>query len=550
MDVIFLKLKNTIFSPFSLILWVDFKRKTNTHKNKRTVIMKKIALLLILAASTQLGIAQQSTEWCGTGDAPQENLDYIRMLRDNGVFDQLDIEQVQNTIFVPLKIFIFGNDNGQGYYRLDNLMTNIKEMNEKFKPHNIQFFLRGDIDYINNSALYNLPSKETSSTINTTYNQPRVINVYFMSLSAVSLCGFANFPNTGSPNEPLRRGAIYLSNACSGPGNTTFAHEMGHFLNLPHPFQNTSTDPLLHERVTRNPNEIAPRLSANCVNSADNFCDTEADFRGARWACPMPNTTVVDANGDLFNPVAAYYMGYANDNCQSIFTPEQVAAMRATLTVTQNQLGQNVAGPRMYLLSPPMEPYDTITSNATLVEPLNNSTGHAANWVSFKWRKVPGATMYAVRIRRNFSVIDEFVVKGDTGIIYTKNTLSANVQYRVSVLPFNHKVTDRTYGQEAFFTTTTGYGVNVREVEMNNVKIYPTLLQSHAPLQVVLGEEQTSVLKYQILDMQGRVVAQGDARGTGSQRFEIDTDGLNNGTYMLRLQADHTAKFQRFVIGR
>lgn len=512
--------------------------------------MKKIAFLLLFTASTHFGFSQQGTDWCGTGEAPKENLDYISSLRANGVFDNLDVEQVQNTIFIPLKIFIFGNDNGQGYYRIDNLMTNINEMNQKYKPHNIQFFLRGDIDYINNSQLYNLPSKATSSTINATYNQPRVVNVYFMSLSAVSLCGFANFPGTGEPNEPLRRGAIYLSNACSGPGNTTFAHEMGHFLNLPHPFQDTSTDPLVHERVTRNPNEVAPRFSANCGSAGDRFCDTEADFRGARWQCPMPNTTVVDANGDLFNPVASYYMSYANDNCQSNFTPEQTAAMRATLTVTQNPTGQNVAGPRMYLLSPAMEPYDTITTNATMVEPINNSTGHAANWVSFKWRKVPGATMYAVRIRRNFSVMDEFIVKGDTGIVYTKNTLNPNVEYRVSVMPFNHKVTNRPYGQEVFFTTTTGYGVNVSEVEKKDFKIYPTLLQTYAPIQVELAEAQTVALSYQILDIQGRFVAQGNAREIGTQRFEIDTHELTNGTYLLRLTNNGTAQFQRFVVGR
>lgn len=164
--------------------------------------------------------------------------------------------------------------------------------------------------------------------------------------------------------------------------------------------------------------------------------------------------------------------------------------------------------------------------------------------------EVPGATMYAVRIRRNFSVIDEFVVKGDTGVVYTKNSLNANVEYRVSIMPFNHKVTNRPYGQEVFFTTTTGYGVNVREVEKNDIKIYPTLLQTYAPLQVELDEAQTLALDYQILDMQGRVVAQGNARATDAQRFEIDTDGLNNGTYLLRLQGSHTAKFQRFVIGR
>jgi hypothetical protein len=506
--------------------------------------------LLVLGASST-GFSQEASLSCGTGPAPKANLDYITELHKNGVFDQFDIEQVQNIIYVPLKIHIVGNNAGLGYYSLGNLMTNICELNQKYTNVGIQFFIRGEINYINNTSIYNLPSFEASYAANTQYNVNRVVNVYFANLGVLSLCGFANYPNQGQPNQPLRQGAIWLSPSCSAPGNSTFAHEMGHYLNLPHPFDETSDDPAspLSERVTRNPNEVAPRFSANCQSAGDRFCDTPADFRPNRWNCPGPNSTVADINGDLFQPDGTLYMSYANDACQNKFSPQQIAAMRATLTVTQTSTGQNVTGPRMFLLVPPIEPYDTITGSTNVLEPTNNSGGHPANWVYFKWRSVPGATQYVVRIRRNVSLMDEFIVYGDTAFLYTKNTLNPGVTYNVSVMPINHKVTCRPYSTASNFTVTTGYGVSVAENQADAFQVYPSLLQGYAPVKI-----QTSAaagnLSYELTDVQGRMVRRGELTNDGSSLYELSLNELSNGAYLLRMEQGGQMHHQKIVIGR
>lgn len=518
--------------------------------------MKKVLLALTLLAGLNTAWAQQNEPGCGTGPAPASALDFITHLHESGVFEGIDVEQVQNTIFVPLQIHIIGNDNGLGYYSISNLMTNICELNQKYHPFGIQFFLRGNINYINSSQLFNLPSFQVSSAANTQYNVARRINVYFANLGGMSppLCGFANFPQTGAPsNEPLRQGAIWLSPSCSGPGNSTFAHEMGHFLNLPHPFDQTSDAPAspLSERVTRNTNETAPRLSSNCATAGDRFCDTPADFRPDRWNCPGVNNTVTDVNGDLFQPDGTLFMSYANDACQNKFSNQQVAAMRATLTITQNQTGQNVTGPRMYLLTPAIAPYDTITGSASVLEPANNSTGHPANWVFFRWNRVPGATMYAVRIRRNISLIDEVILyNGDTTLLYTKNTMNPGIQYNVSILPFNHKVTCRPYGNAVNFTVTQGFGTSVQEQSDNFFKVYPSLLTTEMPLRVQSVEATNDQLHYEIVDLTGRSLRKGHIQNDGSEIFDIPTDLLSNGAYLLRLQQGDKSFTQRFVVGR
>lgn len=518
--------------------------------------MRKILLALTLSAGMFTAYGQNQELGCGTEPAPASALDFISSLHESGVFDNLDIESVQNTIFIPMQIHIIGNDQGLGYYSIANLMTNLCELNQKYHPFNIQFFIRGNINYINNSQLFNLPSFQVSAAANTQYNVARRINVYFANLSGMNppLCGFANYPQTGSPsNEPLRQGAIWLSPSCSGPGNSTFAHEMGHFLNLPHPFDQTSDAPAspLSERVTRNTNETSPRLSANCATAGDRFCDTPADFRPNRWNCPGPNSTVTDVNGDLFVPDGTLFMSYANDACQNKFSPQQVAAMRATLTITQSQTGQNVAGPRMYLLTPPMEAYDTITGSASVMEPANNSTGHPANWVFFRWNRVPGATMYSVRIRRNITLVDEVIVYGgDTALLYTKNTLNPGVQYNVSILPFNHKVTCRPYGNTINFTVTQGFGTSVAEQTNQFFKVYPSLLTSEMPLRIQTTEALNEAIQFEITDLSGRTVRKGTVASNGSEMFEIPTEMLNNGAYLLRIVQGDKMHFQRFVVGR
>lgn len=515
--------------------------------------MKKIFFGLFLLAASFNSSAQEAPAPCATGPAPKASLDYISMLHENGIFDQFDVENIQSTIFVPLKIHIVGTTAGLGYYSLGNLMTNICELNQKFNAHGIQFFIRGEINYINNSSIYNLPSFAAASATNTQYNVSRVVNVYFANLSAVGACGFANYPNTGEPTTTIRQGAIWLAPACSGPGNTTFAHEMGHFLSLPHPFDETADAPAAatSERVTRNTNETAPRFSANCNTAGDRFCDTPADFRETGWNCPGFNSTVVDLNGDLFLPDGTFYMSYANDACQNKFSPQQVASMRSTLTTTQSQTGQNINGPRMYLLAPPMPSYDTITGNTNVLEPANNSTGHPANWVYFKWRSVPGANMYVMRIRRNFTTIDEMLLtSADTAFLYTKNTLTPGVQYRISVMPLNHKVTCLPYSAETNFTVTTGYGVNVAEVKDNNFKVYPSLLQSYAPLKIQTKIESQERLGYELHDLQGRLVIKGQAETLGAGAFEIALNGTSNGTYVLQLQQGQEIHYQKIVITR
>jgi len=369
---------------------------------------------------------------CGSGPVPAQNLQWIEQMRQAGLINSEQPESPEPVYHLPLSIHLLSRDDGGGTMDLAVLLQTLCELNDKFRPSGLQFYLKGNVNYIFSTYYYNLPDYPSSFALNDQYNVARSINVYFVNLGVMGLCGFANYPNTGMPNDPLRQGAVYLGISCAGIGNTILAHELGHFLNLPHPFEETSAQPsaIWAERVTRNPQEPPPRYSANCAMAGDRFCDTRADYRDARWNCPS-QPTATDINGDLFNPDETLYMSYSYDLCANRFSGEQGQAMRAT-----------VSGPspsRGYLMTPPMLPFDTLVGTTQVVYPADSSSGHPVNWLHIRWRRVYGAEKYAVRVRRPTGTIAEWMVDGgDTSFLYTGSQLRPLFTYRISVKPINH----------------------------------------------------------------------------------------------------------------
>jgi len=389
-------------------------------------------LLLNLCMGFSLCAQVSSPLPCGTEAVPIQNLQWIEQMRGMGLIGTDRPESPEPVYYIPLSIHLLSRNDGGGALELSVLWQTLCELNDKFRPSGIQFYVKGNINKIPNTYYYNLPDYTTSFALNDQYNVPRSINVYFVNLSVMGLCGFANYPNTGMPTDPLRQGAVYMGIACSGLGNTTWAHELGHFLNLPHPFDGTAGQPSAFgsERVTRNPQEPPPRYSANCTTAGDRFCDTRADYRDNRWNCPSQGTAL-DINSDLFNPDETLFMSYSLDICAIRFTAEQSQAMRATVSTP--------SASRAYLMQPPMPSFDSLAGSTQVVYPPDSSSGHPANWLHIRWRRVPGATKYAVRLRRPTGTIAEWMVENaDTSFLYTGPALRPQFTYRISVKPINH----------------------------------------------------------------------------------------------------------------
>ena len=352
--------------------------------------------------------------------------------------------------------------------------------------------------------------------------------------------GYTYFPGSG-PGGPLREGGLMMSIGCSQVGKTTLAHEMGHYLALPHTFDGSSTDPIspFAERVTRNPNEVAPRFSANCNTFGDRYCDTPADIYGFRWNCNGMALNDTDLNGDTFLPDAGYFMSYSSDFCMNKFSQQQMNTMRQTV-----RSSSTTPAPRNYLTVFPMPAWDTVTSNVTLLEPLASSAPSPSNFIFFRWSKAPGATHYFVRIRRNNLPVTEFTTT-DTTRLFTINLLQPGLTYTYTIRPYNHGWTCVGPSQTGTFTTTQGYGVSVFDPKSQEVVIYPSLLEAGQLLNIRSGEAQLQ--SFSLVDIQGRTVMQAPLEA-GSIVHQIQMPVLPAGTYHVKLQSSRGPLFERIVI--
>lgn len=501
----------------------------------KNIFQFAFAAILLLASSVVN--AQFTPEMtCGTESPTEANFKYLEMI---GEKYRLGIERVSETqINIPVKIHIVRDLNGNSY-DYNTMLTVMCELNQKFESSGIHFYLKGDVNIITNSNYFRHTSNATGTQLMLEYNQVRVVNIYFVNLSAIGLCGYAYFPGSG-PGGVLSQGGLMMSIPCSQVGNTTLAHEMGHYLALPHPFDGTSNNPqdVFAERVTRNTNEVAPRLPANCATFGDRFCDTPADFVSYRWNC---NTTPsdTDLNGDAFVPDPTLFMSYSSDFCMNRFSPEQINTMRFTMLGDSNS-----SAPRGYLIVFPMPPYDTIPSTAVALEPVAATPPSPANWIYFRWSEAPRATHYLLRIRLGNSLVYERIVQ-DTSYLHTINNLQANQTYTYTIRPYNHGYTCMAPSQQASFSTTAAYGVSVFDQAKTNLSVYPSLLTAGERLNIRATDMGLTSLS--VTDQHGKLILE-QALDAQEDLHQLQLPSLAAGMYFIRLNGASGAFFERIVV--
>ena len=335
-------------------------------------------LLAILTTFPILTQAQhehaQNGGWCGTE------------ISDEGMqaFYQRDKSHLNRktgnypTVYIPIVYHLVGEDNGTGYYELSELFRAHCELQDLFNNADIVFYIK-DIQYVDNSNYY---SGGSTYPLFTNYNDRDACNVFLVSQMS-GVCGYSFVPSTSGPGP--NRGGIMLAMNCMEPGNTTYRHEMGHYLNLPHTFYGWEGEnpPAIG---TNAPNSIGGRLveradQSNCLSSGDGFCDTPPDYLSDRWTCNFARE-YRDPNGVLFTIDEKNYMSYSNDGCSSYLKDDQLAEVNAA-----------PASYRPYLLNDPIPTIDTVASMGGLL-PEQNTFNLNSNEVIISWNRTTNADYY------------------------------------------------------------------------------------------------------------------------------------------------------------
>jgi len=279
-----------------------------------------MALIVRLSSACLFGIilflsiaeAQGQSGYCGTKIPPgyqsvlQNHIDSVVSLRRGG------------SLLYPLKIHIIRRDNGTGGSDIADINQAIDVMNDDFQPINMEFYVCGSVNYIDNTSYYDFNmADEQNISVN---DVPGLINIYFSNgledIDGTPLCGKSHWPG-----EPDR---IFMNNPPCNGGYGVLSHEMGHFFNL------------LHTHETALGSELVN--GSNCNSTGDLLCDTPAD-PGLSYTnvlnCAYTGTTT-DANGQSYHPDPTNIMSYAPQNCWTRFTSQQYNRMLYTAQNVRN----------------------------------------------------------------------------------------------------------------------------------------------------------------------------------------------------------------------
>lgn len=492
----------------------------------------RLLLFALFAVSLPLhGLAQFENGTCGTGPAPE----HVRAFNRSVDYTQPQPEEYP-VINIPVTIHIVRTSNGGGGFFEFNAFLTICDLNSRMTSSGMFFYLAEPVRFINDDTYYNATDYSPLFSMISIENVPRTMNIYYTNLGQMGLCGFAFYPNTG-PGGFQNDGAVVMSFACSQPNGTTLTHEVGHYFNLPHTFDRTSSNPLSAtnaERVTRLTNEPPPRLSANCATEGDEFCDTPADFIGNRWSCPTGQIQL-DVNGDRFRPDSSFYMSYSSDACMSRFSTQQILAMRATLA--------NTGAPRGYMLINPMPNFGTINSTPVQLLPALNDTV-PGNRAVFSWNAVPGATAYQFRVLLfNFAVID--TITTDTFFVNNTRAIRQLREHSWEVRALNGANLCTPYSNRvSFFSTSYVQTTSVDPLTAIVPKVYPNPVSRGGELTLERPENQQPI-DVRLIDIQGRLVQHWPT--FEGQKLSIPQD-IKPGMYLLQLSSQGISQRMRLVV--
>ncbi len=292
--------------------------------------MKKILLFFAISVLTTNSIYQQerisNNFGCGTVFTKANNFNSLQ--KSSRTFS------INTPVSIPLKAHIVRNSDGTGGLSESVLNNTISDLNTKYSPLDITFYLCEEINYIDNSNYYDFHSSEEDSLAEPT-ELLQVINIYFtntvQTVNDGFVGGYAHFPiNYLGSNQNQETNRILIAN--SSANGSTVAHEIGHFFSLRH------THGLSNHELT---DELVD--GSNCATAGDGFCDTPADpnLAGLVGSGCVYTGNITDANGDAFNPLTNNLMSYSPSACRDLFTEEQQTTILQSLANERNYLACN-----------------------------------------------------------------------------------------------------------------------------------------------------------------------------------------------------------------
>jgi len=438
-------------------------------------------------------------------------------------------------LYVPVTLHIVGPSNA---ITLDAgpAVRAICNMNEQYADAHIRFFLMpGDpIRYLFNSE-WNDHDFNGGADLITSNNLPGRMNAYLVANPAGN-CGYSWLD------------AIVMGRGCSGPDNTTWAHEAGHHFSLPHPFvgwEGYTWDYSKPAPLQIGGIQVEKTDGSNCGQASDGFCDTKPDYLHYRWSCTdaKESTTIqIDPNGVQFRSDATLFMGYAMDACGSRFTPEQIEAMRFNIQTEHAD----------YLNTEPVQANLPVGKPVRLLSPVDTTLVQFDN-VTLEWEPLENATIYVVEVSflQNFgATLFTKTVINDHKVAVNKALLNNRLIYwRVRAYNEWDICQPAQPVQKGVFKTQNLLASNDLERTLSS-ELSPNPVMSGASALLTLSTEEYMDALLTVTDAAGRQSFRQILRiSPGENQLEIPTEALSAGLYVVMLQNEKGVILKRLAVG-
>lgn len=486
--------------------------------------------MLIYAGTTSAQVTTHS-DGCGTVGLTKWFEWYVQH-RDVLIQDRSDDT---TWLYVPVTVQITGTDAGTEYFNLELAINALHNMNQQFQDAKIRFYMQpGDpFRYLNNTSWHDHGWGGGADLIESN-RLPNRLNAFVVKNPAGN-CGYSWLD------------AIVMSKSCSGAGNSTWAHEAGHHLSLPHPFygwEGESWDYSQAAPAFIGGNQVEKMDGTNCYESGDFFCDTRPDYLNYRWNCNQNGESITqqhDPNDVPFRSDASLIMGYSLDACASRFTPEQIIAMRTNLFTEHSSYLQLT------------EPLQEISDDepVELVSPLDTQYVQYDN-VTFTWNPVPNASLYTVEVGLHANMLPRFIwqtVYNTTSITITKGIPNNRLLYW-RVRPYSEwDLSKQLAPQQVGVFRTKNFAATNELEQILNVELTPNPVVAGTPALLQLTAEDNMDAQISITDAAGRTCFMEHHRvQPGENLIEIPTDRLNAGIYFVLLQNEKGVVLKRMAV--
>ncbi|MEM1217947.1 MAG: zinc-dependent metalloprotease [Bacteroidota bacterium] len=467
------------------------------------------SVVLLLSA---LHIAQaQEIRPCAT---PSGKVDWLVQYQQNP--PQIFVNE--DTLWIPLTIHLVGENDGSGYFDTALLYQQVCALNVDFAESGLQFYVKGELRYIPNSMYNNHNFNQGIQMMGENFVE-RTINAYVCD-SPGGACGYSVYDL-----------GIALNEDCMQNGNHTFAHEVGHYLSLPHIFDGWEGTTYDEEEPTPpflgNGAEVELVDGSNCGSAGDGFCDTPIDYLSYRWGCQsnnFSNQVQKDPTGVEFESDGSYIMSYTLDNCRSIFSPEQMDAMVA-----------NVLTEKFDFLDQDIIPGPVDIDNLTPIFPSEGAFVAEISSITAEWDPVPNASQYEVQFSplSSFSVVLFSEIVDDPFVNYPEVLPNATLYWRVR--PYNDFTVCEAWSSTFSFQTGDLTSTNTVSL-LQNLIVSPVPASVGETIFVSINLAQASDIQLELTDLNGRIIPQKQQAGqTGLHKFTWSTEELQAGVYLLQI---------------